>query len=271
TDAWQDNHLAWYATASAHLARQEWTQARAAVEHAVTLRPDRAMYQLYHGIALYEAERQRIGALHARGEPAQNDARPLHAARAALAIAVERAPDLWRAHYYLGRVYRDLDDARRAAEQFTLAIKLQPGYRLPYIALCELYRRWDYVDQALAVAMLGTTRVPPAEAAELWFEVGMAHDARHADDLAIDAFGRAIASGDDALPKLQRGQIYLRKGDLGRARRDLEDLMQSVDPRMADVKPLVATLLAQIARGQRSAGAHWDCSHGDTPVVCRAR
>jgi Tfp pilus assembly protein PilF len=38
----------------------------------------------------------------------------------------EHEHDLWRAHCYLGRVYRDLDDSRHAAEQFSRAIATHP-------------------------------------------------------------------------------------------------------------------------------------------------
>src|SRR6201999_990733 len=60
TQIWPGNHLAWYVGASAHMAKNEWVEAKAATEAAVTRRPDQAMYQLYHGIALYEAERARV-------------------------------------------------------------------------------------------------------------------------------------------------------------------------------------------------------------------
>src|SRR5437868_10870489 len=151
------------------------------------------MYRLYFGISLYEAERER-----ARDEQARRDSKKpeevtvepallkLDAARDALRRAVKRDPDLWRAHYYLGRVYRDLDDARREAEQFSATITTHPSYRFGYIALVELYRRWSYDDEALAVAQLGTANVPAAESPELWFEVGMAYDAKRDDDKAIE-------------------------------------------------------------------------------------
>lgn len=157
TEVWPDNHLAWYAWASAHLARQEWSEAKTAVERAVALRPDRAMYQLYHGIALYEVARRRV-----RDLPLQLDA-----ARDALATAIKLEPALWRAHYYLGRIHRDLGDARRAAQQFSETIRLHPGYRFAYIALTELYRAHGHIDQARAVAILGATHVAAAEATEL--------------------------------------------------------------------------------------------------------
>jgi tetratricopeptide (TPR) repeat protein len=261
TKIWDGNHLAWYARASAHMAKNEWALARAAVEHAVTQRPDQGMYQLYHGISLYEAEHQQAREDQARKENKKPDEASeasmvtidpsvlkLEPARDALRRATRLAPDLWRAHYYLGRVYRELDDARHAAEQFSQTITTYPAYRFGYIALIELYRRWDYLDQALAVALLGTTHVPPAEVAELWFEAGMAHDARHADGEAVAAFTKAIAARpDDAGSKFQRGQIYLRQRDFENARRDLQDVVKSTDPRLASVKPLATQLLGQIA------------------------
>jgi tetratricopeptide (TPR) repeat protein len=280
TEAWQDNHLAWYALASAHLARQEWRDARTAAEHAVGLRPDRAMYQLYLGISRYEAERQRE-----RGVPARNDHTTpgdleldrsrleLRAARDPLALAAGLVPELWRAHYYLGRVDRDLDDSGRAARQFTAAIKAHPGHRPSYIALSELYRTSGHVEQALAVARLGIAQVPAAEAADLWFEAGMAYDARRADDAAIDAFGKVIAiKPGDALAKLERGQLYLRAGDVAGATRDLDDAMRSPDPRVATAKPAIAKLLAQLASNTDAArDTRWDCRRSGDALLCQPR
>ena len=280
TAIWHDNHLAWYATASAHLAKRQWPEARAAIDNAVVLRPDLAMYQLYLGIALYESERQRVRDVQARREhkrPDEVELDPtllrLDAARDALARAVKLVPELWRAHYYLGRIYRDLDDAQRAAAEFTQTIKSHPGYRFAYIALSELYRRWDYLDQALAVAVLGAGRVAAPDSAELWFEAGMAHQARHADDRAIDAFSRAIAAGD--LPsKLQRGQVYLHKRDLAAARRDLEDVVRAPDADAAAARQLAGQLLQEIASTRNAAAARdtrWDCRRTRELLVCHPR
>jgi tetratricopeptide (TPR) repeat protein len=272
---WDGNHLAWYAMAGAHMARRDWRQAKAAIERAVTLRPDQAMYQLYHGIALYETAHDE-----ARRPPVRKGAPPprLDAARDALIAAVKLGPDLWRAHYYLGRVYRELDSSRRAAVQFNATIRTNPGYRFAYIALIELYRRWDYIDQALAVALLGATSLPAADAADLWFEVGIIHDARHADDQAIEAFSNAIAARpDDAGSKFERAQIYLRKGDVARARHDLEDVARSTDPRAGVTKQLANQLLAPIAARREGDPAprlpSWECTRqsvGNT-VECRRR
>ena len=257
--AWDGNHLAWYARASAHMAKSEWQNARDAVEHAVALRPDHAMYQLYHGISLYEAERERVRDEQARQENKKPEdvvidasRLKLDAARDALRRAVKLGPDLWRGHYYLGRVYRDLDDVRRQAEQFSATISTHPSYRFGYIALIELYRHWDYIDQALAVARLGTANVAPSEVGELWFEVGMAHDARREDDKAIEAFGKAIAANPgDLSSKFQRGQIYFRRNDYPNAQRDLGDVVKANDPRTATTRPLASQMLKQMADKQR--------------------
>jgi tetratricopeptide (TPR) repeat protein len=246
------------------MARSEWPQARDAVERAVKIRPDQGMYQLYHGISLYEAEFQQARddqAKQANKRPADVAVNPalvkLDDARDALLRAAKIAPDLWRAHYYLGKLYRDRDDARRAAEQLALTIKTHPSYRCGYIALIELYRRWDYDDQALAVALAGTANVPASELNELWFEVGMAYDAKRgsdktADDKAIEAFGKAIAAKpDDAGSKFQRGQIYYRKNNFAAAKADLEEVVASTDPRVAGAKPIARQILSQIANKKR--------------------
>jgi tetratricopeptide (TPR) repeat protein len=240
------------------------------------------MYQLYHGISLYELERDAARDAQARRDhrkPEEVEPDPaamkLTAARDALIAAVRAGPDLWRAHYYLGRVYRDLDEPRHAAVQFTQAIKTHPGYRFAYVALIELYRRWDYVDQALAVATLGTTYVPAAEAGELWFEVGMAYDAKRADDKALNAFSKALASRpDDSDAKFQRGQIYLRRGNVDGARRDLEDVARSPDAKLGVVKQLATQMLAQLGRaGAPTRQPFWDCRRRSTgtSIVCHQR
>jgi tetratricopeptide (TPR) repeat protein len=255
TGVWGGNHLAWYALASVHLARSDWRGAQAAIAHAVALRPDRAMYQLYDGIARYEA------AIHdARDDLArERHRRPdevtldpsrlaLDDARDALRRAIRIEPGLWRAHYYLGRLYRDLEDARLAAVQFTQALAAHPSYRLAYIALSELYRRWGYLDQALAVAQRGVERARPTEVADLWFELGLTYDAKHVDDKAIAAFGKVLDTRPrDVTSKFQRAQIYFRRGELADARLDLEDVVGSADPQLAATLPIARQLLNQIA------------------------
>jgi tetratricopeptide (TPR) repeat protein len=255
TKAWNGNHLAWYTLASAHMAKSEWPQAKAAVERAVTQRPDQGMYQLYHGISLFEAARVRPAAPvpgSAPAAPVPSGPVNLDEARDALRRATQLDPSLWRAHYYLGRLYRELDDAKRAAEQFTLTIKTHPSYRFGYIALSELYRRWDYADQALAVAKLGTANVAPTEASELWFEVGMAQDAKRATQPAIEAFTKAIElRPQDVSSKFQRGQLYYRANDFAAAKRDLDDVVKSTAPEAASMNPVATQLLSQIAKQKR--------------------
>jgi tetratricopeptide (TPR) repeat protein len=273
TEVWPDNHLAWYALASAHLARQQWAEARAAADSAVKLRPDRAMYQLYRGISLYEAAQPRARDVRAHDD--RHGPEEIALARDALVTAIKLAPDLWRAHYYLGRIHRDLDDARRAAQQFTATIVANPGYRAAYIALCELYRARDYADQALAVALLGTARLRAPGTSELWFEAGMAYDAKRADDRALDAFGRAIAiNPDDALARLQRGQLLYLKGDFENAKLDLAGAMRSPDPRVVSSRPLVTRLLGEIAqRGNElvSRDSQWQCWRHHDAITCHPR
>lgn len=277
TSAWYGNHLAWYAEASAYLATQNWRDAAAAAAHAVALRPDRAMYQLYYGVALYEAVRQRArteqarlaqrppGAANAATGPAASAATPpadapavsaaldlsasqLGEAYRALWRAAQLDPGLWRAHYYLGRIYRERNQPRFAAEQLTQAITANPGYRNAYLALIELYQRWNYLDHRIAVAALGAARVAAPDSGDLWFELALAYQAKAAIDPAIAALDRAIAARPgDPLATLERGRLYLDRGDAARARRDLEAVAGSTDPRWAGARQLAAQLLARLA------------------------
>lgn len=270
--AWPGNHLAWYEAASAHIAKREWRQAQAAAERAIAARPDLAMYQLYAGVSLYEAERQRVQDERAAGEhrepadggPAEATADPsemkLDAARDALLRATRLGPDLWRAHYYLGRVYRDLDDARSAAEQFSQAIATHPSYLPAYVALIELYRRWAYADQALAVAMLGVAHVSPADARMLWYEAGLALQAKRADDKAIEAFDKAGGGPQDMLARFLRGQAYFRKHRLAEAERELAEVVRSNDPQVAEFQQLAAQLLQQIAHARLLGRPRGNCT-----------
>jgi tetratricopeptide (TPR) repeat protein len=251
TGVWDGNHLAWYGWASAHLARREWQAAQTAIAHAVALRPDLGMYQLYDGISRYEGAMQQAREAVARDphKIAVDLARAsLDAARAAFARAVRIEPGLWRAHFYLGRIARDLEDGRRAADEFTRAIATNPAYQQSYVALCELYRRWGYVDAALAVALQGAERVKPTDAADLWFEAGLGYDAKHLDDKAVDAFGKAIELRPrDANARFQRGQVYARKGDFAGARADLQEVVESKDPKLVGAQPIAQQLLHKIA------------------------
>jgi len=249
TKVWAGNHVAWYSLASAHMAKSEWPEAVTAIERAVTLRPDQGMYQLYHGISLYEAAHRAQGRAANESKPGEATAPfNLDTASDALRRAIKLAPDLWRGHYYLSKIYRERGDSKLAAEQLTATIKANPAYRYGYIALIELYRAWDYLDQSVAVTQLGIANVPAPETAELWFELGMIYVSRRAPDQAIDAFGKAIAGKpDDFTSKFQRGQLYFRKGDYANAKRDLDEVMKSTDPGIASVKPVAQQMLTQIA------------------------
>lgn len=229
---WPDNHLAWYHLASARLAQQQWREMAAAIDRAVALRPDQAMYQLYAGLARYYLRHD---------DPAARDA---------LLRATKLDPAIWRARYFLGRSFLALDEPRRAAEQLGEAIRLHPSYTPAYVPLAELYLRWGYVDAAVAVATLGTTSA--ADPGALWLLLAQAHRARHDDAAALPALDQAIAAHpDDADALLQRAQLYLRRQDPTRARADLTRAAASRDPQ---AKQRAARLLAQLAsQGDRPA------------------
>jgi tetratricopeptide (TPR) repeat protein len=253
---WADNHVAWYGAGGAAALHGDWDHAADAFEHCVKLRPDVAMYQLWYGVALYER------AVHAaREDQARRDGRKPEAVTpdlsavnfekplTHLATAAKLSPGLWRAHYYLGRISREQDRAKAAAEEFTAAIRANPREAGPYIALVEIYRRWDYTDAAIAVATQATQNIPGSnEVSDAWFELGMGYDDKHRDAEAIEAFSKALETRkDNAKALFQRGQAYFRKGDRANAKRDLEAFAKSTTAGLDFARAQAQQMLVDLA------------------------
>lgn len=198
TEKWGDNHNAWYGLGAAYAGKQDWTHAADAMSHAVQLVPEQGMYQMYYGRFLYEKAVQGARDEEARRENKKpeevvpdltsvNFEKPLQH----LQEAVKLNNDLWRAHYYIGRIYRDTGKSKEAADELTKALQAGPIDPGPWVALAELYRRWDYTDQAIQIAEAGTAVVPGSnEKSDIWFEVGMGYDDKRLNDKAIDALDR---------------------------------------------------------------------------------
>ncbi len=237
--SWRGNHIAWYGLGGAAARQGDWATARDAFEHAAKLRPDAAMYQMWLGIARYHAQKSATS-------PAYDSA------RASLEAAIVIEPALWRAHYYLGRIYREADDAKLAAESFTRAI-LADGHRQgPYIALAELYRKWDYTDEAIAVAALGGKELPASvdasERSDVFYVLGVAQHDRHSERAAIAAFTRALElQPDNHKARFQRGEVYYRMHRFADAKRDLEAFVAAGASNLAFARRQAEVTLAKIA------------------------
>ena len=258
----RDNHLAYYGEGLAYIKKNEYGKATDALEKAVQVAPEQGMYQMYYGIALYEkavddakdAQAKKLGK---KKEEIQVDLSGVSFEKAEqhLREALKLIPDLWRAHRYLGKIYFAEDKAKEAAGEFTAAIKANPREWAPYVALSELYRKWDYDDQAIQVAQQGTMAVVGAnEVAEIWYEAGMGYDDKHQDDKAIEAFTKAIESKKDMhQAQFQRGQVYYRKGDTEHAKRDLEEFSKTGGASQEFAKQQAQKMLMDIAA--KAAGA----------------
>lgn len=233
---WDHNHMAWYMLAGVHALTGDFAAARDAAAHAVAARPDAAMYQLLLGRLAYEARIAKTRAELAAAQGKQPDPVVLDLAAVdftealrPLLAAVQLEPGLWRAHYYIGRIYRDNGHWNEAAGEFTAAVRLGATAPEPYVALGELYRRWGVRDLAVTVARLGTLHV--VGSAQLWFELGMAHDDLRHDADAIAAFTKALELDPDyAIARFQRGQTYFRTKARAKAKADLKEFVAHAPP-----------------------------------------
>ncbi len=255
-DLWKDNHAAWYGLTGAYLGKKDYVKASDAMQNAVTIAPEQAMYQMVYGYTLYEkaifqAREDQARRENKKVEEVQPDLTAVNfeKPRQYLQKAIELNPELWRAHYYLGRIYRDTDKPKEAAEALTKSLSFAPPIPEPWVALGELYRKWDYTDQALAVAQQGAAVVPGSnEVSDIWYVVGMAYDDKRLDDKAIESFDKALESRpDNHKAKFQRGQAYFRKGDFSKAKKDLEEFAKSGGSSVEFAKQQASKMLLDIA------------------------
>jgi tetratricopeptide (TPR) repeat protein len=232
---WPGNQVAFYGLAGAHLADKHWTEARAAIENALALEPKEPMYNMVLGYVLYESA---VAAAREAQAKQQNkapseirlDASRINYDKALvyLSYAVKLKPSLWRAHYYIGRIHRDHGDSRWAAESLDTAVRHAPADPGPWIALVELYRRWDYTDEAVAVSAAAVAAAP--KEADVWHVRGLALDDKLLYTDAIAAYTKALELKPDHMTVLfQRGQAYARTRDRKRAKADLEAYLKSTD------------------------------------------
>ena len=237
-ELWKGNHSAYYTIGGSYAARKEWKESADNFERAAKIKPSEPMYQQNLGIALYNREIQEAAERLAakEGKKAQEVIGQVNlavldfeSAIQHLQTAIKAEPQLWNSHYHLGRIFRDTDRPSEAAASLTQAISQNPFESEPYVALAELYRQWDYPDQAIQVATIGTSYVPGAnERSKVWYLVGMGYNDKKMDDKAVEAFGKAIEDRRDNHPaKFQRGQAFFRKGDCPKAKKDLEEFAKS--------------------------------------------
>lgn len=256
TEGWNENHVAWYGLGGAYSGKQDWTNAADALSHAVQIAPEQGMYQLLYGWFLYEKAVQTARQDQARRENKKpEEVTPdltnvnFEKSLQHLQEAVKLNNELWRAHYCIGRIYRDTGKSKEAAEELTRALQSAPTEPGPWVALAELYRQWDYPDQAIQVAEAGTHVVPGTnEKSDIWYEVGMGYDDKRLDDKAIDAFTKSLESKrDNHKAKFQRGQAYFRKADFTNAKRDLEEFSKTGGASVEFAKQQASKMLIDIA------------------------
>jgi tetratricopeptide (TPR) repeat protein len=252
--SWPENTRALFGLGMVHSSRGAWSEAVQAFGRGRTIASTDPMFVMMEGIATYEAALDKARQDQAQREnrtPAEVtvdvnaiDQRP---AEGLLARAVSTDDKLWRAHYYLGRIARDGGRPADAAAELTKACARSATVAGPWVALVELYRKWQRPDLAIEVAMIGTRVVLSADAADLWYVLGLAYDDKRMDANALDALTKAIAVRPDHVKaRFQRGQIYFRMGNRARAIADLEEFANS-GPGNDFAKQQAANMLMDLA------------------------
>jgi tetratricopeptide (TPR) repeat protein len=259
--SWPGNHVAWYGMAGSQIGLNNWPGATASMTRAFALDPSQPMYAMVLGYCTYELviSEARVAIAKRTGVPLASVSPDLSAvdfsrAEQMLRHAIKLDDMLWRAHYYLGRIARDGGRPNEAAGELTKALASAPVQPGPWIALAELYRKWQHSDHALAVAEQATQFVQGTPSSDVWYVLGMAHDDLRKDREAITAFTKAIdADAANVKAVFQRGQAYFRMKNLEEAKRDLEAFVasSSASTSLAFAKQQANKMLLDIAAKKR--------------------
>jgi len=256
----RDNFMAWYQLGEAFREKKAWAEAVDAFENGARLRPNDVMLNLRFGASLYEqaADKERQAEATRQKKKAEEvtpDLRNVNfdAAMTHLETAVKAEPNLYNAWYYIGRIYRDKLKDKEAADAFTKAILAYPRFGEPYVALGELYRRWDYPNEAVQVVSQGVEHVLETETkSKLFYVLGMAYFDKVEDAKAVSAFTEALKlSKDNHKAKFQRGQSYFRMGQLKEADKDFEEFAKAAGAGLAPLKGIAQKFRFQIAAKQQ--------------------
>ena len=156
------NHLAWFGLGLSYLKRDSFKESADALAQATKLLGNNAVYAEKYGIALYRAAEAGARESQARAAAKQPNEIELDYSKVdfgkatdQLAAAIKLEPKLVDATYFLSRAYLYQGKEKEAAELATTAITLDPSDYAPYVTLANLYLKWDYVDEAIAVAEAG--------------------------------------------------------------------------------------------------------------------
>lgn len=253
-----DDPATWFQLGTVAIGPGDWSTAKEAFGKAHALVPSNPAYASAYGEALFVAEYIAARVAKAKREGIEEEyvrlserdaGLDMKQAQQVLEYAARLAPDAWRTHFVLGKIHRARGDLKAAATELSLAVAQRPDDVDPYVALAELYRSRDYLAEALAVALAGTTSVTRDYGRErMWFALGMVYDAKGDNANALEAFTKA-ATGPSREYKavFQRGQVYVRMKEWAKARADLEAFLAQ-PPLYSELEQRIANkLLIDIA------------------------
>lgn len=256
----RDNFMAWYQLGEAFREKKAWTESAEAFEQASRLRPNDVMTNLRYGAVLYEQAVHREREAEAtrqkkKPEEVTPDLRGVNFDNSLqhLEAAVKAEANLYNGWYYIGRIHRDQLKDGQAADAFTKAILAYPRFGAAYVALGELYRRWDYPNEAVQVVSQGAEHVIESEdKAELFYVLGMAYFDKVEDGKAVEAFTKALSLKKDYhQAKFQRGQSHFRMGQLKEADKDFEEFAKAAGTGLGTLKGIAQKFRFQIAAKQQ--------------------
>lgn len=204
-----ENHRAAYSLGLVRTEQKKWDRAVDAFTTAVKFNDKDAMYHYHLGRAYYELGK-------------------LDMARPELEKAIQLNKRLYKAYFFLGKVHSQQDRPKEAAVAWTESCRLNPTFGKPFVELGKLYYGWDLFQEAIQVLAQGAENARDSEdTTDIFYFLGLAHDALKQYDRAVVAYSKALEERkDNHDARLQLGFAYANLGEKVKARKSLEDYVK---------------------------------------------
>lgn len=184
------NHKAHEALGTLMRKQERWADAGAAYESAIEAMKDQPVGKYYYELGIVTSH-----LAHGEGVTRAVFEQKANEAIASFDQALKLDPNLYKAHYQMGRLYEELDQPEKADQAYRAAIAINGAYTPPLVSLGSMYIDYGFSNVAMAVLEAGT-KANPTDAA-VWKGLGEALQNLNKTKEAVEAYTKATKIDPD--------------------------------------------------------------------------
>ena len=200
--------------------QERWADAEAAYRSAIDNMGDGKVGKYYYELGLVQNQ-----LAHGEGITRQAFEQKANEAISTFDQSLKIDPNLYRAHYMMGRLYEELDQPEQADQAYRASIALNGAFTPPLVALGNMYIDYGFSNVAMAVLEAGT-KANPTDAG-VWKGLGEALQNLNRTQEAVDAYKKAIKiDPDQADVYFSLGMTYAELRQKAEATEALENFLK---------------------------------------------